>query len=182
MDSGADAYRRFLAGEDGAIGEIVVSYRDGLMLYLNGYVHNLAVAEELTEDAFFRLMVRKPPFFHRYTFKTWLYTIGRNLTVDYLRHQARGKTEALDNLAAETENLEQRYFREERKLAVHRAMSKLKTEYREALHLTYFEGLTNDQAGKVMGKNKSQLEMLLYRGKLRLKAELEKEGFVYEEL
>ena len=48
--------------------------------------------------------------------------------------------------------------------------------------MTYFEGLTNPQAGRVMGKNKSQIEMLLYRAKQSLKKELEKEGFEYEEL
>lgn len=62
MDNGAESYRRFLDGDDGGLGEIVEAYKDGLILFLNGIVGNIYVAEELAEDAFFRLMVKKPRF------------------------------------------------------------------------------------------------------------------------
>lgn len=48
MDNGASSYRRFLAGDDEGLAEIVREYKDGLILYLNGYVRNLYVAEEFT--------------------------------------------------------------------------------------------------------------------------------------
>ena len=38
MDNGASSYRRFLNGDDEGIVEIVNDYKDGLILYLNGYV------------------------------------------------------------------------------------------------------------------------------------------------
>ncbi len=69
MDSGADSYRRFLGGDDEGLAEIVREYKDGLILYLNGYVNNLYIAEELTEDTFFRLITRKPKFSGKSTFK-----------------------------------------------------------------------------------------------------------------
>ena len=62
MDNGADNYRRFLDGDDKGIVEIVGDYKDGLILYLNGYVNNIYIAEELTEDTFFRLITKKPRF------------------------------------------------------------------------------------------------------------------------
>lgn len=60
MDSGADSYRRYLAGEDEGLAEIVRAYKDGLILYLNGYVNDLPLAEELAEDTFFRLIAKRP--------------------------------------------------------------------------------------------------------------------------
>ena len=42
MDNGASSYRRFLDGDDNGITEIVENYKDGLILYLNGYVKNIA--------------------------------------------------------------------------------------------------------------------------------------------
>lgn len=185
VDNGASSYRRFLEGDDSGIVEIVTEYKDGLTLFLNGYVGNLDVAEELMEDTFFKLMVKKPVFFSRYSFKTWLYTIGRNLALDYLRKHARQPgipVEDCERLLLEEETLEKRYIREEHRLLLHQTLGRLKAEYREVLTLTYFEGLTNPQAGRVMGKNKSQIEMLLYRAKQSLKKELEKEGFTYEDL
>ena len=62
MDNGACSYRRFLDGDDDGIAEIVREYKDGLILYLYGYVNNYHVAEELTEDTFFRLITKKPKF------------------------------------------------------------------------------------------------------------------------
>ena len=56
MDNGAISYHRFLNGDDKGITEIVGSYKDGLILYLNGYVNNIIIAEELTEDTFFGLL------------------------------------------------------------------------------------------------------------------------------
>ena len=41
------------------------------------------LAEELTEDTFVRIVTRKPQFSAKYSFKTWLYTIGRNLAINY---------------------------------------------------------------------------------------------------
>ena len=62
MDNGASSYRCFLDGDDKGITEIVREYKNGLMLYLNGYVNNIFIAEELTEDTFFRLITKKPRF------------------------------------------------------------------------------------------------------------------------
>ncbi len=62
MDNGAGSYRRFLDGDDEGIVEIVGDYKDGLILFLNGYVKNIFLAEELTEDTFFRLIVKKPRY------------------------------------------------------------------------------------------------------------------------
>ena len=50
MDNGASSYRRFLDGDDKGLAEIVRDYRDGLILYLNGVVNNISVAEELMEE------------------------------------------------------------------------------------------------------------------------------------
>lgn len=185
MDSGAKNYLRFLEGDDEGIGEIIREYRDGLMMFLNGYVKNIHTAEELTEETFFKLVVKKPKYKGSYSFKTWLYTIGRNETVNYLKRRKRFSDkpfEDYENLLRDEENLEKLYFVEERKIAVHKALEKLNEDYRQVLFLTVFEELTNEETAKVMKKNKRQIENLVYRAKRALKAELKKEGFVYEEL
>ena len=89
MDNGARSYRRFLDGDDNGIVEIIRDYKDGLILFLNRYVDNIHVAEDLAEDTFFRLVTRKPRYSPKYSFKTWLYTIGRNLALNHLRQNRR---------------------------------------------------------------------------------------------
>ena len=185
MDNGASSYRRFLDGDDKGLAEIVKDYRDGLILYLNGIVNNISVAEELMEETFFKIITKKPGHNAKYSFKTWLYTIGRNVAIDSLRHNAKQSDTSFDDLenySPDEFDLEKLYIIEERKIAVHRALKKLNAEYRQVLWLLYFDGMTNSDAAVVMKKNSRQMKNLVYRAKSALKSELDKEGFVYEEL
>nr|WP_300789229.1 RNA polymerase sigma factor [uncultured Acetatifactor sp.] len=185
MDNGASSYRRFLDGDDEGIVEIIRDYKDGLILYLNGFTRNISTAEELMEETFVKLATRKPRFWGRSAFRTWLYAIGRNVAMDYLRHSARLSpipAEELERLAGEEESLEKLYLRTERRILLYQALDRLKIEYRQVLYLVYLEGFDNGEAAAVMHKSRRQIENLVYRAKQSLKSELEKEGFVYEEL
>ena len=181
MDNGASSYRRFLDGDESGLVEIIKDYKDGLILYLNGFVSNLHTAEELAEDTFVKLGVKKPRDSKKCSFKTWLYTIARNVAIDYLRKNRRNSVEELTEFIG-GESLESEYIREEQKIIIHRAMLKLKPEYRQVLWLIYFEGMKTKDASMVMKKSVHNIEVLSYRARLALKSELEKEGFIYEEL
>ncbi|MBP5618753.1 MAG: RNA polymerase sigma factor [Clostridia bacterium] len=185
MDNGACSYRRFLDGQDEGIVEIVQGYKDGLILYLNSVVGNVLLAEELAEDTFFRLMVKKPRFSGKSVFKTWLYAIGRHVALDALRRRAKladAPIEDAEEVLADKADLERDFLREERRILVHRTMERLPADYRQILWLSYFEGLSSAEAAAVMGKNDRQIRNLLYRAKQSLKTELEQEGFTYEDV
>ncbi len=185
MDNGACSYRRFLAGDEDGLVEIIRDYKDGLILYLCRYVENIHVAEELCEDTFVRLVVKRPRFAGRSSFKTWLYAIGRNLAVDHLRHHPLTlplAEEEAARVADDEADVVQSYLRDERMRLVHRALARLPRDYRAVLHLRYFEDMKNPQIARVLKKSTRQVENLLYRARLSLRSELEKEGFVYENL
>ncbi len=183
MDNGASSYRRFCDGDKDAFSDLVICYKDGLILYLNGYVNNIYIAEELTEDTFFRLLVKKPKFSGKSSFKSWLYAIGRHVAVDYIRRNAKLTAvpmEDMENYLSDRLSLEQAYIKEESKIAVHRAMRQLSSDYRTILWLSYFEGFSNREIASILRKNDRQVSNLLYRAKQTLKTVLEKEGFQYE--
>lgn len=185
MDHGASSYRRYLDGDDQGLVEIVQNYKDGLILFLNRYVNNLHQAEELTEDTFFRLVTKRPRFSEDASFKTWLYTIGRNLALNHLKRTGKRPAvplEEVDLLRREEESLERAYLREEQTIQLHRALSRLKPEYGTVLYLKFFSEFSNEQSARVMKKSRRQIENLTYQAKRALKAELEQEGFEYEGL
>lgn len=179
MDHGASSYRRFLDGDDSGIVEIIRDYKDGLILFLNRYVNNVHTAEELAEDTFFRLVTKKPRFTAKFTFKTWLYTIGRNLAMTHVKRAGRVSGRRVEELgiSSDEDALEQSYIKEEQKILLHRALSGLRPEYSQVLYLKFFEDMTNEQVAAVMKKSKRQIENLLYQAKRSLRSELEKEGF-----
>ena len=181
MDNGASSYRRFLDGDESGLVEIIRDYKDGLILYLSGFVSSLTVAEELAEDTFVKLGIKKPRDSKKSSFKTWLYTIGRNVAIDYLRKNRRVQVEELSEFVG-GESLESEYIREEQKIILRRAILKLKSDYKQVLWLVYFEGFKTKEVAQIMRKSVHNTEVLVSRARQALKVQLEKEGFVYEEL
>lgn len=185
MDNGAGNYRRFLDGDDEGIVEIIRDYKNGLMLYLNTYVKNIHIAEDLMEDTFVRLVTKKPHFSNKSSFKTWLYSIGRNIAIDYIRKNSKVSeisTEELSVILSDETDLLQEYIKEEQKIAVHNALKQINAQYSKILYLIYFEDFNLKETASIIKKTYKQTENLLYRAKQSLKSQLEKEGVVYEKL
>ena len=70
----------------------------------------------------------------------------------------------------------------ERSRILHVCMDEMNPDYREALYLTYFEGMSYAQAAQVMGKTVKQITNMVYRGKKSLRRLLEREGITNAEL
>jgi len=186
MDNGASSYRRFRDdGDERGLIELIRDYKDGLILYLNSFVGNIHTAEELAEDTFVLLGTKKPKDNGKGSFKTWLYTIGRNVAIDHLRRSSKKNEcsiEECPELFSEEQSLEATYIQQEQKIMVHRALRKLKPEYRQILWLIYFEEFSHKEAATVMKKSVHSIETLVYRARKSLKVQLEMEGFIYEGL
>ncbi len=178
------AYMRYLDGDDSAVAELVREYSDGLILYIYSYVRDLDTAEELCNETFIRLVMKKPKFKGKSSFKTFLYSIGRHTALEYLRRHKRRREIPLDDVGElkSGDSPELAYILAEQNETLRSAMLKLKPEYSQVLWLTYFEDLSAQSAAEVMNKSVRSVESLLYRAKPALKKELEKEGFEYEKL
>ena len=185
MDHGAEAYRRYLDGDDGGLAEVIRLYQEGLTRFLCSVTGDFFAAEEVMEEVFFRLAVRKPKFRGKSTFQTWLYAIGRNAALDHVRRRARYAEKPVEEYperASPEGEPETAFLTEERNRTLYACIGRLSPDYRQALTLSYFEGLDNAGIAAVMKKNKRQVENLLTRARAALKKELEKEGIGHEDL
>ena len=59
-------------------------------------------------------------------------------------------------------------------------IAKLPEKYSSVIFLYYFEEYTVKEIASLLGKNENTVSSLLQRGRKKLKTELEKEGYVYE--
>ena len=59
MDNGESAYRRFLDGDEAAFSLVMEIYKNNLIFFINRYVRNFAIAEEISEDVFVELLIHK---------------------------------------------------------------------------------------------------------------------------
>ena len=183
MDNGAGSYRRFLAGDENGLAEIIREYRDGLIMFLNGFTNDIDAAEELAEDVFVKIAVRKPPFKEKASFKTWLYSIGKNEALQLSRKKKISYVplDSLSEAASEYDAPETSCLKGERDRILHRCLASLKSEYHQVLWLFYFEELSAKEISTIMKKSVHGVETLLYRARKALKEELEKEGIENED-
>lgn len=183
METDENTYRRFLAGEEGAFDEMLQTYHESLIFFIRRYVPSLDEAEDIAEDCFVELLVHP----HRYRFrtglKTYLFAIARHKAIDRVRRAASHPTlplDALDISAGASEDyraFEGQMLRDERRRAVNRAVEELPEAMRTVIHLLYFEEMSYEAAGKVMGKSRKQIENLAYRARGVLRDRLTKEGW-----
>ena len=176
MDNGASSYLRFLNGDKDGFVEIVTAYKDGLTLFVNTIVNNIHTAEEIANEVFLKLYVKKPKYKDTYSFKTWLYSIGKNTAINYFKKLRKADFASIEDCCyiSDEKDIEADYIKGEQNALIHQAIKALKAEYTQVLYLVYFEELSNSEAAQVMGKSRKQISDLIYNAKKALKAEMER--------
>ncbi|NLF20011.1 MAG: RNA polymerase sigma factor [Clostridiaceae bacterium] len=171
MDDARQLYEKFLAGDPAQLALLVERLGNPLLLFINSYVHDLATAEDLMEDCFVQLLVSRPQFHGQSQFKTFLFQIGKNKALNYLRrkqHFIWVNTDTAEAELGEDAGILQELELNERNQALYRAMRVLPADYRRAVLLIYFEELSYEECAKVMGKTRKQIDNYLYRAKKQL--------------
>jgi RNA polymerase sigma-70 factor, ECF subfamily len=182
LDEAMDRYAR---GEDGVFDEL---YRQGaprVRGFLIRLCSNLALAEDLTQDAFLRIHLARGSFAAKAAALPWMLAIARNAFLDHTRRenvrrtareQGSGTAERLppeappdtrgDEVLAARETLE----------IVRRALDRMPIRQREAFVLLRFEGLSVNEASQVLGATEAAVKVRAFRAYEALRTALSREG------
>ncbi|MBQ9041670.1 MAG: RNA polymerase sigma factor [Eggerthellaceae bacterium] len=173
-------FERLLDGDGEALRPLMERHGDALTLYVNGYVRDIDIAEDIMIEAFSRMLAKRPRL-HAGGFKPYLYKTARNLA---LRHsRLRGRFMSMEDLRIEPEDgvrIEDDVLLDERSRALYRCLDRISPDYREALYLVYIEEMTYDEAGAIMRKTRKQVDNLVQRGKRAMRPLLAEEDVTYE--
>ena len=183
MDRIADErlFAQLVAGDRDCLRPLMERYGDAVTLYVNGYVHDVDAAEDLMIDAFSRMLVKRPRL-REGGFRPYLYKTARNLALRHISVRKRFMSvEDLGTELADGSSFEDTIIEDERARTLYHCMSKIPTDYREALYLVYIEDMSYDEAGAIMHKTRKQVDNLLQRGKKAMRALLGEEG-VFDEI
>jgi RNA polymerase sigma-70 factor (ECF subfamily) len=104
-DPDAELVERFRNGDRRAFDELVVARRPALLAVVRRYVKNEADAEEVTQRAFLAAYEKIDGFRGESSFKTWLFRIAVNLSLNHIRGGARTTSMDLDDIGAFTNSL-----------------------------------------------------------------------------
>ena len=184
-ESDGQLYLRFLnEGEEEALRILFEEYKESLTLFINGFVDNLDDAEDLMMDTFAILASGTARYVEKRegTFKTWLFSIGKNQARMFIRKKKFGFISLDDDEIREITDAEESQpdfdiLKNERRAAIYQALNEIKDDYKQVLYLAYFEDMKPEQISRVMKISPKQTYNLITRGKTALKGALEKKGF-----
>ncbi len=170
-------YSRYIReGREEDLKILLERHREKLALFLYGITGSMEDAEELMLDSFAAAAAGIPPFRGRSSFRTWLFSIGRNQALMYLRKRREPELPLDEALAGSSDVPELEILRSESSRQLQQALSMINPEYRQALTLIYFEDMSYEDAGTVMKRSRRQMYHLIERGKVSLRETLERMG------
>jgi len=144
LEQGDDALvREARGGSRPAFESLVRRYQKPLYLLCLRYVRDHDIAADLAQRTFIRVMEKLSDLREDHTFRSWLFRIGANLSLNHLRDHAR----FVDEEAAAREELvappdtEFQLERAELGVALRQAVGELPTKQRMTLELRVYEEL-----------------------------------------
>jgi len=87
---------RFRGGDARAFEVLVSRHRTPVYSFLVRLTGDRGRAEDLCQEVFLRVVKAAPSWEERATFRTWVFTVARNLATDEARRQVFRRTEPLD--------------------------------------------------------------------------------------
>jgi RNA polymerase sigma-70 factor (ECF subfamily) len=91
-----DLLGRYAAGDPAAFAELVRRHEAAVYQFVLRQVRSPAVAEDVVQDVFLRIVQGAASFKGQSRFTTWAFTIARNLCIDHARKAALRRHPSLD--------------------------------------------------------------------------------------
>lgn len=178
METNEELYYSFIDGNQNSFAKLMEKFGDPLTFYIYGYTKDFGDAEDLMIDVFAYLIAKKPKI-HENGLRAYLYKSARNMAIRNISKKNKYFYIELDEVSYLTDEktmVNNLLDNKEKDRILHLCMQELSNDYREAIYLVYFEGMTHKQAALIMGKREKQVSDLIYRARKSLKTKLEKEG------
>lgn len=146
-------------GDSIAFTTLMNFYKDGLYFFIVKMIGDRIEAEDILMETFYKAFVNLSMYSFDYAFSTWIYTIAKNNTIDYIRNSKKnvlhncksditsdGTNNFINDLAEdnkkEPDNI---VINREEKNAVRNYISMLKPHYRILIEKFYFEEKKYDE-------------------------------------
>lgn len=161
MRSDNELVAAFIAGNNEAFDTLLSRYQDRLYSYIQYYIHNRDLADDLFQETFVKAIVclRQGGYQESGYFYAWLTRIAHNLLIDHLRAERHDEVQYADDGATlwndnpqlldssrESELVTEQVLKDVKRLVEH-----LPEEQREMVQLRYYQGLSFKEIAALTG-------------------------------
>ena len=164
-------------GDQKAYAELLNNYRDSLYFMMLKMTGNPVDADDLTIEAFGKAFRNLPQYTPDYAFSTWLFKIGANNCVDFLRKSRRiqyadydwgdeeGSNDYPSNIPDNTPDPEEHVIAKQKVKLMHEVVEKLKPHYRQLIEMRYFKEWSYEEIASTLDLPLGTVKAQLFRAR-----------------
>lgn len=142
------------------------SYYMEVYSYVMTVIKNTHLAEEITQEVFFKALKSKASYRGEASEFTWLCAIAKNACMDELRKQSRFRDSGKETISAA--NVEKMLEDKQTTLLIHQMLHAMEEPYKEVFQLRIFGELSFKEIGAVFNKTESWARVTYHRARLKL--------------
>ena len=160
------------------IEELYRTYFDIVYRYIRSISQDGALAEEVTQETFFKALKKADQFRGDCDVRVWLCQIAKNTLYDHLKKQKKqllGDEKLEKAESAGGELLEEKLAQRSQAMEIHMVLHRLSEPYKEVFSLRTFGELTFREIGMLFGKSENWARVTYYRARVKIREELEYE-------
>ena len=162
----------------GAFEEVYKQYYRQVYFYVLGLCRNEHIAEEITQETFFKVLEKMDTFRGECRINVWITQIAKNTFYNYCRRKKLDPENYLEdveeNVAEQTQkSFEEKLMDKEAAKEIHMVLHKMPEPYREVFWMRVFGELSFREIGNIHGKTESWARVAYHRAKLMIREELE---------
>ena len=152
--------------------KVYTEYYPDVYKFTLSLCRNAELAEEITQETFFKALKSIDSYKGNSSFSTWLCKIAKNTFYSYAKKHSRQTDYSLEIVISD-EDIEARFADKETVYAIHKVLHKLNEPYKEVFWLRTFGELSFSQIGELFGKTESWARVTYYRAKIMIKEEVQ---------
>ncbi|MBE6846413.1 MAG: sigma-70 family RNA polymerase sigma factor [Ruminococcus sp.] len=156
------------------IEELYNTYFHDVYLYIKSVSRDDEIAQEITQDTFFKAMKSLDSFKGECSVKSWLCQIAKNLFYNQCKKQNRFTDGEIPADIPDTQIcFEEKISDTSQALEIHRILHTMEEPYKEVFSLRIFSELSFKQIADIFGKTESWARVTFHRAKVKIIDELE---------
>jgi RNA polymerase sigma-70 factor (ECF subfamily) len=168
---------RYIAGDAEAIEELVMKYQKHIYAVAYRITGNVEDARDVTQTAFVRAVEGIRGFRRESSFKTWLYRIAINTSLNHLRRNRHEERELEESVVGNQAGALSAIIGNERRGFVKKGLDELPERQRLAVILRAYEGLSCAETAHVMGCSEGAVKAHYHNAVKRLRQIMKERGY-----
>ena len=152
--------------------EVYELYFREVYRYILSLCQNETVAEEVTQETFYKALAKLDSFDGKCKISVWLCRIAKNTYISMCRKNKFITPNADTDLIQSNENIEDSFFDKETAFAIHKVLHTLEEPYKEVFSLRTLGELSFKQIAELFEKTEAWARVTYHRARLKIREEL----------